>query len=691
MRRSRRLLPLPALLSLSCLACLSCAGTSSPPPPVAPSFVPPPSSPSPSAAAAPDVTVRYDVILGDHVAGKSVVLRHADKSYDEDFELNDRGRGPKVHTHVEVGLDGMPTRVELSGKDYFKRDVRELATCDKARCKWDSDDEHGEGAHGFYVPANATFGIDGLLFASMTRSGAPVQLLPGGFLQAKKVADATVVHGGETKHLNAYELAGSSFVPGIEWFEDDGTTFGTVSDSGATVPEGWGDVVPNLLAVQRPLAQAWRERVTKQVTHHPATLAVVHARLFDSATKKVTPDATVVIEGGKVKAVGPKLAAPKDAEVIDAHGMTMLPGLWDMHVHLGDEDGLMDLAEGVTTVRDLGTEMTSAIERRARWDAGGDAGPRVILAGFVDGRGPFEAPTKVFADTEEEAKKVVGEYAAKGYVQLKIYSSVKPELVPVLIREAHAKGMRVSGHVPAHMIAEDAVNAGFDELQHINFVMLDLLSTREDDTRTPLRFTRIAEKGASLDLDAPATTAFLDLLAKKHTVIDPTLNVFEGMFTTRPDHPSETVAPILSRLPPQIQRSARSGALPVPPGMDATFHASFKKCEELVKRLWDRKITLVAGTDSWTGFALHRELELYSEAGIPNADVLALATLGAARVMRRDKSSGSIATGKDADLILVDGDPLAKMRDVRNVVLVVKGGTVIDAVGAQSALSIAPR
>ncbi len=133
---------------------------------------------------------------------------------------------------------------------------------------------------------------------------------------------------------------------------------------------------------------------------------------------------------------------------------------------------------------------------------------------------------------------------------------MKPELVPALVSEARAKGMRVSGHVPAHMIAEDAVNAGFDELQHINFVMLDLLSTRDDDTRTPLRFTRIAEKGADLDLDAPATKALLDLFVKKHTVIDPTLNVFEGMFTTRPDHPDQTLAPILFRLPPQIQRGA---------------------------------------------------------------------------------------------------------------------------------------
>ena len=148
-------------------------------------------------------------------------------------------------------------------------------------------------------------------------------------------------------------------------------------------------------------------------------------------------------------------------------------------------------------------------------------------------------------------------------------------------------------------------------------------------------------------------------------------------------------APILLRLPPQLQRETLTGALPIPEGMDAKFIESFKRAEQLVKRLWD--ITIVAGTDTVVGIGLHHELELYSEAGIPNADVLSIATIGAARVMKRDARSGSITKGKDADLVIVDGDPLSKMSDVRNVVTTIRSGVVIDAVAAQSALSIAPR
>jgi hypothetical protein len=682
----------PTLASLAALLLLSLVACGDAPPPPAQAPAPPPATSTvpARATASADVTRTYDQILADHVAGKSVIVRHADGSADEDFEINDRGRGAKTHAHIEIGAGGMPSRFELSGKDYFKRDVRELATCDASHCKWDSTDEHGESASGFYVPLNPTLLIDGPLLAAALKDGG-AKLLPGGTMRARKAIDLTVSHAGQTKHVTAYELSGAGFFPGYEWFEDDGSPFGVADDWGSVVPEGWAEVLPQLLDAQRPLAAEWRARVAREVTHQPEALVIQHARLFDPATKKVTPDATIVIEGGKVKAAGAHVTAPMDAEVISAQGRTVIPGLWDMHVHVGDTDGLMNLAHGVTTARDLGSDMDSAMKRRTRWEGATDPGPHLLLAGFVDGRGPFEAPTKVFADTPEEAVAVVDKYAANGYLQLKIYSSVKPELVPVLIKEAHAKGMRVSGHVPAHMLAEDAVNAGYDEIQHVNFVMLDWLSTRDDDTRTPLRFMRIAEKGADLDLDGPQTKPFLDLLAKKHIVIDPTVNVFESMFTTRPDHPDGALTPILSRLPPQVQRAAVTGALPVPDGMDGKYRAAFDKCLSVVKHLWDRKITIVGGTDSLAGISLHRELELYAQAGIPNADVLSIATLGAARVMKRDKTSGSIAPGKDADLVILDGDPVAKIGDVRNVVTVIKGGNVIDAVALQKALSIAPR
>jgi hypothetical protein len=648
-----------------------------------------PATPAP----VPDVTTRFELLDMGHVSGHPTFTRHGDGSYDEDYEFSDRGRGPKLHVRSDFGADGLPSRVEVTGTDYLHRDARESATCDAASCTWTTTIDHGEAPRAFYTTINGGIHLDeALLRVARANADGNVALLPGGRVRAERVAETTVAKDGQPVHLVAWQWTGVGLTPSIEWFDDGGLLFANVSDWVSTVREGWTSAVPALLAVQKPLLRAWRESIVKKVAHAPrGGLAIVHARLFDPVKRTARGDMTILIDGDHVKDVRPKLAAPAGYEVIDAQGKTVLPGLWDMHVHVGDDDGILDLAEGVTTVRDLGNDVDSSVARRERWDGATDIGPHLILAGLVDSPGPYQGPTKVLVDNEADARAAVDSFAAKGYVQIKIYSSMKPELVPAIVKEAHAKGLRVSGHVPAHMIAEDAVNDGFDELQHINFLVLDLVGDRTTETQTPLRLTLPAEKAADIDLDAPSTKKLLDLLVAKHTVVDPTLNAFEDDWTIRADHPSQSVAPLLSRLPPTVQRGARAGGIAVPDGMDAKFHESFKRCEQLVKRLWERKVPIVAGTDGFQGLALHRELELYAEAGIPNADVLAIATLGAARVMKRDKTTGSIAPGKDADLVIVDGDPLANMRDIRNVVTVVKGGVVVDAVAAQAALSIAPR
>ena len=648
---------------------------------------------TPPAPVTPNVTTRFDFVDMARIAGHPAFTRHADGSYDEDFAFTDRGRGPNLHVRSEIGADGLPARVQVTGTDYLHRDASESLTCDAQRCTWTTTIDHGEAPRAFYSTLNGGLHLsDVLLRAARASADGSVPLLPGGRAHAEQAAEATIHKDGQALHVVAWRWTGFGLTPSYQWTDDEGRFFGSVSDWVSVVREGWSASIADLLAVQKPLERAWRESVWKRVAHKPSTgLAIVHARLFDPVTRKTTDDATILVEGSRVKDVRAKAPAPSGYEVIDAKGKTVLPGLWDMHVHVGDDDGLLDLAEGVTTVRDLGNDIDSSVARRERWDGETDLGPHLILAGLMDSPGPYQGPTKTLVDDEKGAVAAVDAFAAKGYAQIKIYSSMKPELVPAIVKEAHAKGLRVSGHVPAHMIAEDAVNDGFDELQHINFLVLDLVGDRTTETQTPVRLSLPAAKAADIDLDAPATKKLLDLLVAKHTVVDPTLNAFEDDWTMRADHPSQSLAPELARLPPQVQRGARSGGLPVPDGMDAKYHESFKRCEQLVKRLWERKIPVVAGTDGFQGFALHRELELYSEAGIPNADVLSIATIGAARVMKRDKTSGSIAKGKNADLVLVNGDPIANMRDVRNVVTVVKSGTVIDAVAAQAALSIAPR
>ena len=391
----------------------------------------------------------------------------------------------------------------------------------------------------------------------------------------------------------------------------------------------------------------------------------------------MVPDQTVVVVGHQITAIGgADTPIPPGAQVVDAHGRTLLPGLWDMHVHLGPNAGLFDLAFGVTTVRDLGNHLETLDAQAARFDAGTEIGPHVIRAGLIDGNDEYSAPIGILVGNAEEARAAVDRYVRHGYVQIKIYSSVPPPLVPIIAKAAHDRGLRVSGHVPNGMVASDAIAAGFDEIQHVNFLMLQFLGGAHIDTRTPLRYKYVAEHGASVDLDGDQVQDFLDLLVSHHTVIDPTLSTFEGDFIDDPGQVAPGLAPYAGRLPAQVERDLARGGLPAPGGKRAAFRKAFAKMVDLIGRAWRRGVTVVAGTDNGPGMWLPRELELYVKAGIPPADVLALDTLGAARVMGVDAHTGSIAVGKEADLLLVDGDPTRIIGAVRNADVVVCRGVV---------------
>jgi imidazolonepropionase-like amidohydrolase len=359
-----------------------------------------------------------------------------------------------------------------------------------------------------------------------------------------------------------------------------------------------------------------------------------------------------------------------------------------MHVHLSEEQGLFNLACGVTSVRDLANDVDQLLDMRRRWASGEGIGPRVLMAGFMDGPGPYAGPTKVLVSTEQQALEWVDRYAKLGYVQIKLYSSLDPKLVPAIVKRAHQLGLRVSGHIPNGMTVTDAVRAGFDEVQHVNFLFLNFIPGV--DTRTRARFSAVGEHAAELDLASEPVRAFVRLLKERHTVVDPTLNFYEDLFVGRPDAVSPSLAPVVDRLPYQARRQMFGGVLPVAPGMEQRYRDAFRACIAMVRLLHDEGITIVAGTDSVAGFTLHRELELYVQAGIPAPEVLRIATLGAAQVMKLDRDLGTIAPGKLADLILVDGDPTRNISDIRRVTLVVKGGVEYDPAKLYEAIGVKP-
>jgi len=280
----------------------------------------------------------------------------------------------------------------------------------------------------------------------------------------------------------------------------------------------------------------------------------------------------------------------------------------------------------------------------------------------------------------EEGIAAIRKYAKQGYQQIKLYSSIKPEWVKPLADEAHRNNMRVCGHIPAFMIAEQAVASGYNEITHMNMLALNFFGDTID-TRSPNRFRIPAQKTASLDLNSPAMKNFIQLLKDRNVAVDPTIGVFESLFTARDGKMEERFNSIIHRFPSTIQRNVRAGGggLPVPEGMNETYLKSHDAFLKITKLLYDNGITIVAGTDGFPGFDLHRELELYVQAGIPSEKVLQIATFGTAKYLGKQSTLGSIEVGRKADIIMVEGNPVTNISDIRNTRWVIKGISTYEA------------
>ena len=652
-----------------------------------------------AAANAPaSAAARTDVILMQgNPAGAQIVTAEADGAR-VDYSYNDRGRGDHIVARWSLDAAGVPVAYAGRGNDYMKSPVEETFSLADGKARWRNRTEQGErvlDAPAFYVPANAPPEMLGVLARALLK--APQQrlaLLPMGEARIEAAGEATVEHDGRPVTLRQYRITGLGFTPEPLWLDANGDTAALVSGWFSVLPQGREGTAAVLQDAQDTADRAWSKRLAHELVREPkGGLLIRDARLFDPRDLSVTPGSSVLVRGERIVRVAPgaDIEVPTGTEVIDARGRFLMPGMWDNHQHFSGVDGLLDLANGVTSARDLANDTDAFLERVARFDDGSEIGPRVLLAGIIDGTGELAGPTKMRVDNRKAAIDAVDWYADHGYVQVKIYSSVKPELMPVIADRAHERGLRVSGHVPAFMSARQFIEAGADELQHLNFVFLNFLYPDVQETRNRDRFIKVAERAREFTPERPEVREFIDLLKRRHVVLDPTLGIFEGLYSGDAAAVTpglETVAP---RLPPQIRRAMLSGALDVPKGQEAAYRETFPAMMKLLKSIHDAGVRIVPGTDGLAGYMLHHELGVYVRAGIAPAEVLRMATLTSAEVMGVDGNRGAIAAGLYADMVLVDGDPLKDMADIRKIDLVVKGGRLYDPPAIERSIGITPR
>lgn len=653
------------------------------------------------ASAAHAATERSTVLMLGKVAGYQQVEYLPNGEVKAHFEFNDRGRGPAMDSVFRVNADGTVASSETRGVDYMKAPVEERYSVTGTTHRWknSAEDEQRELAGPVFYLSLESVPEETVLMvrAALKAKGQRLALLPSGEVQVSAVGAPLNVKGkAGSQRVQLYAMTGLSLTPSYVWLDEKQRFFGVVYPWSKLVREGFEETTDQLDAAQkieeRRLAEARAKSLTTKLDR---PLAITHARVFDPGTLAVEEDQTVIVTKGRITAVGPaaKVAVPQGARTLDAQGRFLMPGLWDMHVHfMGGASGPLALAGGVTTVRDLANDEKVLNELITSIESGKDLGPRVIKAGFIDGRGPYSGPTRVFADTEEEARTAIEHYAANGFEQVKIYSSIKPELVPAMVKLAHAKGLRLSGHVPAFMTARQFVEAGADEIQHVNFLLLNFLFDKVQDTRTPARFTAVAENAAALDMGSREVRDFVTLLRERGVVVDPTVSTFEDLFHNHPGHWNAGASAILARMPPTWQRGIRSGGGGLPDVAKKTelYRDSYQRMIDFVGLLHRGGVRIVAGTDGTSGLQLVRELELYVAAGIPPKEVLRITTLGGAEVTKREKEYGRVLPGYVADLILVDGDPTLYIGDLRKVRQVIRGDRMFESAALFRSVGIAP-
>lgn len=652
-------------------------------------LVPTAAAGAPGKPAAPGETVtttlEYSWLTVDRVSGSQVVSRDGNGITTIRFEYADRGRGPSIRSTLKLGVAGIPIAFTATGVNNTRATIDERFHVERGLAVWSSALEKGRRrtrGEEFFLPSNESPEIRAVLARALLHApGHRLMLLPGGTAAIEQAGSAEFQRDGQALRASLYSISGIGLGPTFVWLDDAGELFGYTDRTFGVIRRGWEASMPALRAAERSALQRHYEKIAVGASQEMGGLTVVRgARIFDSIAGRLTEPATVFVWDGSISAVYPgEVPIPDGTLLIDGRGKTLMPSLWDMHNHVQLVYLPEYLAFGITNVRDMGNNaedlqylMREIRERRL-------AGPDIHPFGFVDRRNEFAAPVGMLADGLDRALEFVDFYAQHGYRGLKLYSSIKPEWVAPLATAAHARGLPVAGHIPAFMSPEAAIRAGYDEITHINQLLLAFVRGAEIDTRGPARFLVPGEMAGLIDPDSDQVRSFISLMKQRDVALEPTLAVIMEMFRNKPGDMTPLFAGVADQLPEAVRRRQLM-TTGYNQGREPAFARSADMLLRLMNVLHRAGVRILPGTDNQLpGFTLIRELIYYTEAGIPPNEVLQLATIGPARHMGLAYRLGSIEPGKDAQMFLIDGNPLADITALYRVERVFKGRWIYSA------------
>jgi hypothetical protein len=399
------------------------------------------------------------------------------------------------------------------------------------------------------------------------------------------------------------------------------------------------------------------------VTPQARVLAITRVNVVDVADGRIVPNTTVTINGGTIVGVAASSAPPRNAHVVDGQDTFLIPGLWDMHAHMeasGESWLQLYVANGVTGIRDMGSDLDLILKMREATSSGRVLGPRIFAAGPILDDAPGDWPFRMRVKTAEDGKSAVQLLKRRGVDLIKVHDHTPREAFFAIAEEARRQNLPLAGHVPRGLSVQEIIDAGQSDIEHLDNL-------------------RLWRPCPGQGYQPEACRPFFEMLARRGIWQTPTLAAWSELGTI--GTPASAVsADRMAYAGKSLRRMwAGNQSLFATPEVIKQLRAGAELGAKVTSDMAKAGVGILTGCDSMiAGFCVHDELETMVRGGMTPLAALQTATLNPARYFGLQQTAGSIAPGKTADLVLLDANPLTDVTNIRRIRAVVVAGRLLD-------------
>ena len=532
----------------------------------------------------------------------------------------------------------------------------------------------------FPVHSNIPAAIELMLYQYYFEKGKPknIKTFPRGEVNIRQSGTDSIQLDGKMEILKRFVVEGINWGGRTVWLNQSNELVAIVKANTQireVIRKGYEHALPVFVKgnIKEQMA-ALKQYTISNKSELPKYTALVGGDLVDGLKDTTMRNMTILIEKDKIAQIGKQsdVEIPKEARIIDVTGKTLIPGLWDMHAHSNQVQWAPAyLAGGITTIRDNGNELEFATAFRDEIQKNGALGPDILLAGMVDGAG-IKGNGIIRARSVQEGLEVVDKYYKNGYHQIKIYNSIEPEILEAICTAAHKLGLTVTGHVPLKVgNAVTAVKMGMDQFSHSG-LFLSVLFPNETIDDIGRDFMN------NMEVSQEKIDSSIDFFLRHKTVLDPTIGL-KVIRAIPKGKAIETVEPDAHRIAYELWEGKRfRTGLTLKRSEEAK--RGYTKEMAIIGQYYRAGIPIVAGTDNVVPvFSLYLEMETYHKLGdLSPFEALRTATIIPATVMGLNDVTGTLEIGKEADIAILDQNPLTNIENIRTVSAVLTNGNYFE-------------